>query len=130
MCGAYEAVEIGDSQTLAIQLYCRSCGEKSYALRDEPFKEKEKNHMDEHSGISVHFYEIAKKINEGKFGEIKPEDIAAITKSSNFFDFWPFLVLMLMGGYNFGSSGADYWRGKYDAYKELHEGNTNNKEKN
>lgn len=70
-------------------------------------------------GFIVSVDDILKKINEGKINEIKPEDIAAITKSSSGLDVWPLILLTLLPGVLVGNSSADYWRGKCDAYKEL-----------
>lgn len=62
--------------------------------------------------------EIKEKVNDGKIGELRLEDLAEIAKPASGQDMWPFLLAALMIGFG-GSGSADYWRGKHDAYKEL-----------
>lgn len=64
--------------------------------------------------------EIVKKVNEGEHEKITPDDLIGIAKTTNDFNMLPLLILALLPGLC-NSSSADYWRGKYEAYKELHE---------
>lgn len=85
-------------------------------------EQQDENKMDENSaivGLTADIDEITKKLEKGK--QITPDDIAAITKNCNNMDMWQFLVVFLLLGYTGGNSSAEYWRGKYEAYKELHD---------
>lgn len=81
---------------------------------------KEEKKMDNNSAIGgspVDIDAITKKIEKGE--NVTPEDIAAVTKGCNTTDMLFMLAfLLLISGWG-GNSSADYWRGKYDAYKEL-----------
>lgn len=76
--------------------------------------------MDDYAdGVDMTLGDIVKKVNEGKTSEIKPENIAALAKIGNGADMWTLIFLLLLTSVWGGNSSADYWRGKYDAYKEL-----------
>lgn len=69
---------------------------------------------------------IKEKKNDEKASDIK-DDILALMKNNNESDAWPFILLAILPMLCGGSSSADYWRGKYDAYKEIFKNDECNK---
>lgn len=62
---------------------------------------------------------IADQKKKSESGKVDFPDIAAIMQSGNTTDPWlaVFAMLAILPGF-IGTSSADYWRGKYDGYKE------------
>lgn len=85
-------------------------------------EEKKMDNVGAIGGTPANIEAIKKKLEKGE--KFTPDDIAAITNTNGcdqWGNIWMLLAILIAFSSLGGNSSADYWRGKYDAYKELHE---------